>query len=229
MKKLTLCLTSLIMFFVLFSISASAIDDDIVYLGDCGENITYTIYEDGKLVLNGNGNMTKYDSPFLFPWYQYHSLIKGVLIDDGITNISDYAFSYEYNNLETVTIADSVTDIGKSAFDNCTKLTKVVIGSGVVNIGESAFFGCEKLTTIVLPEGIWLPNRAERRALKKMKKFRGQDSKLDEYINLAQKTTKSEDFKQYVYMKTLEKLKEKSMEERLEEKEQKANGCVEGN
>ncbi len=26
----------------------------------------------------------------------------------------------------------------------------------------------------VLPEGIWLPNRAERRALKKMKKFRGQ-------------------------------------------------------
>lgn len=154
MKKLTLCLTSLIMFFVLFSISASAIDDDIVYLGDCGENITYTIYEDGKLVLNGNGNMTKYDSPFLFPWYQYHSLIKGVLIDDGITNISDYAFSYEYNNLETVTIADSVTDIGKSAFDNCTKLTKVVIGSGVVNIGESAFFGCEKLTTIVLPEGI---------------------------------------------------------------------------
>ena len=81
----------------------------------------------------------------------------------------------------------------------------------------------------VLPEGIWLPNRAERRALKKMKKLRGQDSKLDEYINLAQKTTKSEDFKQYVYMKTLEKLKEKSMEERLEEKEQKANDSVEGN
>lgn len=81
----------------------------------------------------------------------------------------------------------------------------------------------------VLPEGIWLPNRAERRALKKMKKFRGQDSKLDEYINLAQKTTKSEDFKQYVYMKTLEKLKEKSMEERLKEKEQKENGSIEGN
>lgn len=81
----------------------------------------------------------------------------------------------------------------------------------------------------VLPEGIWLPNRAERRALKKMKKFRGRDSKLDEYINLAQKTTKSEDFKQYVYMKTLEKLKEKSMEERLEEKEQKSNDSVEGN
>lgn len=82
----------------------------------------------------------------------------------------------------------------------------------------------------VLPEGIWLPNRAERRALKKMKKFKGHDEKLDEYIDLAQKTTKSEDFKQYMYMKTLEHLKEKSLEERLKEKEQqKQDATTEGN
>lgn len=84
----------------------------------------------------------------------------------------------------------------------------------------------------VLPEGIWLPNRAERRALKKMKNFKGRNEKLklDEYIELAQKTTKSEDFKQYIYMKTLERLKEKSLEERLKEKEQqKQNAIAEGN
>ena len=44
----------------------------------------------------------------------------------------------------------------------------------------------------ILPEGIWIPNRAERRALKKMKNYKGQDTKLDEYIDLAQKTTKSD-------------------------------------
>lgn len=74
----------------------------------------------------------------------------------------------------------------------------------------------------VLPEGIWIPNRAERRALKKMKNYKGQDTKLDEYIDLAQKTTKSEDFKQYVYMKTLQALKEKPMEERIKEKKENA-------
>lgn len=82
----------------------------------------------------------------------------------------------------------------------------------------------------VLPENIWLPpipNRAQRRALKKMKNMRGRDEQLDKYIDLAQKTTKSEDFKQFMYQRTLEKLKEKSMEERIKEKRENAN--VEGN
>lgn len=82
----------------------------------------------------------------------------------------------------------------------------------------------------VLPEDIWLPpvlNRAQRRALKKMKNMRSRDEQLDKYIDLAQKTTKSEDFKQFMYQQILEKLKEKSMEERIKEKKENAN--VEGN
>lgn len=80
-----------------------------------------------------------------------------------------------------------------------------------------------------LPEGIWIPtlNRRQRRALKKMKHLKGRDPQLDEYIDLAQNTTKSEDFKQYMYKQTLEKLQEKSMEERIKEKKENEN--IEGN
>ena len=41
-----------------------------------------------------------------------------------------------------------VTSIGKNAFKDCKKLSKVVVGPYVTNIGANAFNGCSKLKTI---------------------------------------------------------------------------------
>ena len=47
-----------------------------------------------------------------------------------------------------MTIPNSVTSIGFTAFANCSGLTSVTIGEGVTNIGQNAFGGCSKLTSV---------------------------------------------------------------------------------
>ena len=50
-----------------------------------------------------------------------------------------------------MTIPDSVTSIGGSAFEDCTGLTSVTIGNSVESIGGSAFSGCGSLESITIP------------------------------------------------------------------------------
>lgn len=57
-----------------------------------------------------------------------------------VTSIGDDAF-YECRKLTEITIPDSVTSIGRSAFSN-TGLTEVTISSNVTNIDSFAFYGC---------------------------------------------------------------------------------------
>ena len=56
--------------------------------------------------------------------------------------------------IETVTIGDGVSSVGKFAFTNCAKLATVTLPDGLKTIGKNAFGGCEKLATVTLPEGL---------------------------------------------------------------------------
>jgi hypothetical protein len=55
---------------------------------------------------------------------------------------------------DTTIIPESVTKIGRSAFNSLTSLESVVIPEGVTEIGRCAFLGCESLTTVTLPVGV---------------------------------------------------------------------------
>ena len=53
-----------------------------------------------------------------------------------------------------VTIPDSVTSIGNSAFTGCSGLASVSIPNSVTNIGNSAFSACIGLTSVTIPDSV---------------------------------------------------------------------------
>ena len=107
--------------------------------GTCGENLTWTLSDDGVLTISGTGDMTDYYSYSEFaPWHEYADRIQTVVFGDGVTNIGDSAF-YECSSLTSVTIPNSVTSIGYYAFYGCSSLTSVTIPDSVTSIGSGAF------------------------------------------------------------------------------------------
>ena len=81
------------------------------------------------------------------PWYSQREKIKKVVIENGVTNIEDYAFN-GCSGLTSVTISNSVTSIGNYAFYNCSNLTSVTIGNSVTSIGRCAFCNCTSIKEI---------------------------------------------------------------------------------
>ena len=54
----------------------------------------------------------------------------------------------------SITIPNSVTLIGESAFEDCSGLTSVEIPNSVTSIGEDAFRGCSGLTSVEIPNSV---------------------------------------------------------------------------
>ncbi len=65
-----------------------------------------------------------------------------------VTEISADAF--KKSSVTEVVIADSVKEIGTSAFLGCKKLVKVAIGANTTKIGAKTFKDCSKLKTIIV-------------------------------------------------------------------------------
>ena len=67
-----------------------------------------------------------------------------------VTNIGGGGFSG--CDLASVTIPNSVTNIGSDAFQNCSGLTSITISKSVTTIGNFAFKGCSNITSITIPQ-----------------------------------------------------------------------------
>ncbi len=78
-------------------------------------------------------------------------LIKKIFIPDSVRNIGKSAFS-QCSSLTDITISDGVVNIGSAAFMSCTDLSDIVIPDSVKFIGDSAFDYCINLKNIMLPD-----------------------------------------------------------------------------
>ena len=131
---------------ILLSFLAISAEASTVASGTCGDNITWMLDDAGTLTISGRGEMSNYSLFSSAPWYYQRSSIKNIFINNGITSIGNYAFSY-CSNLTSVFISGSITSIGSYAFYECGNLTSIIIPDSVTSIGSYAFSGCSELKT----------------------------------------------------------------------------------
>ena len=133
----------------------------VVASGECGENVSWVVREDGILTISGKGAMDDYSCKFgskgelisTAPWADIGLAIRGVLIEEGVTAIGKYAF-YNSQALLAVQIAESVNSIGAWAFSGCTALEGVWIPGKVSALEDGVFYGCTALRQISLHDGV---------------------------------------------------------------------------
>ena len=113
--------------------------------GACGENVTWTLDDQGVLTIEGTGAMKDVTNDEIGP-FETLSFTKAI-IKDGVTSIGRFIF-YSCSGMTSVSIPNSVTSIGECAFYNCTGLTSVTIPSSVTTINQLAFYGCDGLKEV---------------------------------------------------------------------------------
>lgn len=121
------------------------------FVGKCGDTAYWTYdSESGTLTILGAGDMLDYlySGSQSTPWR--YTMIKHVIIRDGITGIGECAF-YNCPKLETVSMADTVKEIRSRAFNACPKLYQLNLSNSLEKICSYAFYDCCRLTGITLP------------------------------------------------------------------------------
>ena len=147
------CLAYLLTNSLMFSVSAER-------SGECGDNATWHLSDDGVLTISGSGEIMDYiyEGANIYPlikapWRSSTSRVKKIVINPGITKIGKNAFCC-LPNVTSVSIPDTVTVIGQAAFSDDTNLNNVKIPNSVTTIEKSAFKECDELTSITLPANL---------------------------------------------------------------------------
>ena len=124
---------------------------NIVDQGECGEKISWGIYENGTLILSGTGKMRNYGTLFKNPpWKKWMKDIRRVEVGQGITSIGENSFCWA-KKLEEVKLPNTLLEINDRAFWNCEGLKTIEIPESGQVIEKSVKWCCYNLQTVSLP------------------------------------------------------------------------------
>lgn len=107
--------------------------------GKCGDDLYWSLTEDGDLFLYGSGEMYDYRLEAA-PWYGARRVIRSVTTGDGVTKIGESAFS-DCAVLLSVSLSGTVQSLGSKSFYRCEQLESVS-APGVATVGRFAFAFC---------------------------------------------------------------------------------------
>ena len=157
----------------------SANDELIAYGSSRVYDVYYSLYKDGRLVIEGAGGFNRSLGPISgFIKEEYLDQAKNLIIKNirwikssafencknvttvtfdssgslDVETIEDYAFK-DCSSLKTITIPKDVSEMGSYVFWNCTSLESIKISANVSKIGSRMFRGCPNLKSIVVEEG----------------------------------------------------------------------------
>lgn len=148
--------------------------------GTCGDNLTWTLDDEGTLTISGTGDMYDYyeHRGEYAPWRGVSAKIKSLVVCDGVTSIGCEAF-LGCTYLTSITIPDSVKLIENRAFYNTgyyndesnwdngvlyidSNLIEAktsiygdyAIKDGTRVIADCAFYDCTRLKSVVIPNSV---------------------------------------------------------------------------
>ena len=119
---------------------------------------------DGKKVVSlagfgGNEDLEQVTIPKTVTDIQYNAFYNCVNLstvnfeeNSELSSIGNTAFTY--SGLTTLKLPNSVTSIGKAAFQGCSRLATVTLSSKMESISNSAFRNCVKISSITIPNKV---------------------------------------------------------------------------
>lgn len=126
--------------------------------GKCGDNLNWELNENGKLTISGTGDMYNYvdytSKIVSIPWFENNdaTVIKSVVIENGVESISDMAFYG--TSIRNIFFPDSVKKIGSSSIANCKKLLSAYLSDNIENIPDGAFNCDSALENVAMPSNL---------------------------------------------------------------------------
>ena len=114
---------------------------------------------------DGNATITEFLGPVGSANPDFYDItIPEELNQHPVTGLGEYSFAanpYDghqgnplCSKIRSVTIPQSVTSIGKRAFDGCSALTTLSLGEKIKTIGNYAFENCTSLTGVTIPQSV---------------------------------------------------------------------------
>lgn len=131
--------------------------------GTFGDNVTWTLYEDGTLNIDGEGEIVsgingatsgmdiiEYSS--IIPWGKYRNFIYEINISEGITGLGDWLFA-NYGAILEINFPSTLESIGEGCFIHSHITNKVVLPDNLISLREEAFMYTD-VGEVIIPEKI---------------------------------------------------------------------------
>ena len=83
------------------------------------------------------------------------TMLESVTLPESITKIGRQAFS-TCTSLESIDMPKELEYMGAGVFDECSSLKEVIFPSGITELPEATFYECTSLEGVILPEGVEL-------------------------------------------------------------------------
>lgn len=106
--------------------------------GNCGKSVSFSLTQDGVLIIKGSGSTDDYHSAKPVPWADYKYFIRMVIVEEGVTRLGNQLFN-KFSAISKVELPEGLVKLGGRTFAGCTSLLEIHFPSTLNELGNSTF------------------------------------------------------------------------------------------